>query len=186
VTDIRHIAAGSSDYTKFDAVIVGSGPSGSMVARTLAEKGCHVALLEYGGLVSPGAILGASQAAYSKALTSNRPADGNPWTACCVGGGMRFYNAITFRYRQADLLASRYLTTDMEIDWPITLLDLEPYYRAAPGDQWRERASIVSSQPARTDVVPCNAGTQHKTEEHSTGDQATGDQQGMQRVFSVR
>jgi paromamine 6'-oxidase/6'''-hydroxyneomycin C oxidase/2'-deamino-2'-hydroxyparomamine 6'-oxidase len=41
---------------------------------------------------------------------------------------MRFYNAITFRYRQADLLASQYLTTDMEIDWPITLLDLEPYY----------------------------------------------------------
>ncbi|EHK54636.1 GMC oxidoreductase [Allomesorhizobium alhagi] len=128
MTDIRHIAADSYNYKTFDAVIVGSGPSGSIVARTLAEKGCHVAVLEYGGLVSPGAMLGPHQAAYGKALTSNGPADGNPWTACCVGGGMRFYNAITFRYRQADLSASQYLTTDMEIDWPITLQDLEPYY----------------------------------------------------------
>lgn len=128
MTDIRHIAADSCNYTNFDAVIVGSGPSGSIVARTLAEKGCHVAVLEYGGLVSPGAMLGPHQAAYSKALTSNGPLDGNPWTACCVGGGMWFYNAITFRYRQADLSASQYLTTDMAIDWPITLQDLEPYY----------------------------------------------------------
>ncbi|WP_376745798.1 NAD(P)-binding protein [Sinorhizobium psoraleae] len=53
MTDIQHIAAASRDYTDFDAVIVGSGPSGSIVARTLAEKGCQVAVLEYGGLVSP-------------------------------------------------------------------------------------------------------------------------------------
>ncbi|MET3524771.1 GMC family oxidoreductase [Mesorhizobium abyssinicae] len=128
MTDIRHIAADSCNYTNFDAVIVGSGPSGSIVARTLAEKGCDVAVLEYGGLVSPGAVLGPHQAAYSKALTCNGPADGNPWTASCVGGGMPFYNAITFRYRQADLSASQYLTTDMEIDWPITLQDLEHCY----------------------------------------------------------
>lgn len=128
VTDIRHIAAHACNYTNFDAVVIGSGPSGSIVARTLAEKGCHVAVLEYGGPACPGAMLGPHQAAYSKALTSNGYADGNPWTACCVGGGMGFYNAITFRYRQADLSASQYLTTDMAIDWPITLEELEPYY----------------------------------------------------------
>ncbi len=128
MTDIRHIAAASRDYTAFDAVIVGSGPSGSIVARTLAERGCHVAVLEYGGLVSPGAFHGPHQLAYSRALTSSGSADGNPWTACCVGGGMQFYDGITFRYRQADLSASQYLTTDMEVDWPITIQDLEPHY----------------------------------------------------------
>jgi paromamine 6'-oxidase/6'''-hydroxyneomycin C oxidase/2'-deamino-2'-hydroxyparomamine 6'-oxidase len=129
VTDIRHIAAASRDYTNFDAVVVGSGPSGSIVARTLAEQGCRVAVLEYGGVVSPGALYRPHQEAYSKALTSPfGPPDGNPWTACCVGGGMQFYCAITLRYRQADLSASRYLTTDLEIDWPITLQDLDPYY----------------------------------------------------------
>lgn len=129
MTTIRHIAAAACDYTAFDAIIVGSGPSGSIAARTLAEQGYHVAILEYGGLVSPGALLDPHQAAYSRALTTpSGPADGNPWTACGVGGGMRFYDAITFRYRQADLSASRYLATDMEIDWPITLQDLEPRY----------------------------------------------------------
>lgn len=129
MTDIRHIAAASCDYASFDAVIVGSGPSGSIVARTLAEKGCHVAVLEFGGMVSPGALYGPHQATYSKALTTaGGPADGNPWTACGVGGGMQFYNAVTLRYRQCDLAASPYLTTDMQVDWPITLHDLEPYY----------------------------------------------------------
>ena len=129
MTDIRHIAAASCDYTKFDAVVVGSGPSGAIVARTLAERGCHVAVLEYGGLVSPGALYRPHQEPYSKALTSPLgPPDGNPWTACCVGGGMQFYCAITLRYRQADLSASRYLKTDLQIDWPIRLEDLEPHY----------------------------------------------------------
>jgi len=129
VTDIRHIAAASCDYTRFDAVVVGSGPSGSIAARTLAEKGWRVAVLEYGGVVSPGALYRPHQEAYSKALTSPLgPPDGNPWTACCVGGGMQFYCAITLRYRQADLSASRYLSTDLAIDWPITLEELEPHY----------------------------------------------------------
>ncbi|CAP64199.1 MULTISPECIES: GMC oxidoreductase [Cupriavidus] len=130
MTDIKHIAATASrDYTSFDVVIVGSGASGSIAARTLAEKGFHVALLEYGALVSPGALYAPNQATYSKARTSpHGRADGNPWTACAVGGGMQFYNAIMFRYRQADLSASQYLRTDMEIDWPISLLDLEPFY----------------------------------------------------------
>ncbi|SDZ70690.1 paromamine 6'-oxidase / 6'''-hydroxyneomycin C oxidase / 2'-deamino-2'-hydroxyparomamine 6'-oxidase [Variovorax sp. YR266] len=129
MTTIRHISAASCDYTDFDAIVVGSGPSGSIAARTLAERGHRVAVLEYGGLVSPGAMYGPHQAAYSRAFTSSDgPADGNPWTACGVGGGMQFYNAITLRYRQADLSASRYLATDMEVDWPITLQDLEPFY----------------------------------------------------------
>ncbi|MFC6839853.1 NAD(P)-binding protein [Xanthomonas theicola] len=87
MTDIRHIAAACPEYSRFDVVVVGSGPSGSIVARTLAEKGYHVAVLEYGGVVSPGTMLRPYQAAYSNAFTSNGLADGNPWTACCVGGG---------------------------------------------------------------------------------------------------
>lgn len=128
MTMIKHISAYQGRFDKFDAVIVGSGPSGATVARTLAEQGKDVLILELGGLASPGEVLGAHQSIYSRAITGTGLQDGNPWTACCVGGGMQFYSAITFRYRDVDMRISRYLHSDMEMDWPITLQDLEEHY----------------------------------------------------------
>ncbi|KFX07375.1 sugar-alcohol dehydrogenase [Pectobacterium betavasculorum] len=128
MTIIQHIAAYQGRFDQFDAVVVGSGPSGSMVARTLAEKGKHVLILELGAHAPPGAVLTTHQSVFGRAITEDNIADGNPWTACCVGGGMQFYSAITFRYRDADMHASRYLNSDMEMDWPIALQDLNEHY----------------------------------------------------------
>ena len=128
MTTIQHIAAYKKPLDAFDVVVVGSGPSGATVARTLAEQGKAVLILEFGGLPSPGAALTPHQATFTKAVTYTEQMDGNPWTACCVGGGMQFYSAITFRYRAADLRASQFLESDMAIDWPIEIQELNEHY----------------------------------------------------------
>ncbi|WP_176695489.1 NAD(P)/FAD-dependent oxidoreductase [Phaeobacter sp. B1627] len=128
VENIQHISSGPLTWSKYDVVIVGSGPSGVMAARTFAEKGQAVLVLELGPVASPGAIHRDHQAPYSMAYGARGKLDTDPWTACCVGGGMQFYDAITFRYRAEDLTASRFLASDMEIDWPISISDLSEAY----------------------------------------------------------
>ncbi|WP_336750054.1 GMC family oxidoreductase [Pantoea vagans] len=125
---IQHVMNCKNSLNDFDVVIIGSGPSGYTVARTLAEKGRKALILEAGPPVPPGTILTAHQSAYSRCITEESAHDGNPWTACCVGGGMEFYSAITFRYREADLRASRHLQSDLTIDWPIEIDEMEEHY----------------------------------------------------------
>lgn len=125
---IQHVVTFKGRFEQFDTVIIGSGPSGSTVANTLAEQGDNVLILELGSVASPGAILTEHQSIFSRSLSGDGTRDGNPWTACCVGGGMQFYSAITFRYREPDMRASRYLQSDLQMDWPIEINDLEEHY----------------------------------------------------------
>lgn len=124
---IAHIASYKGNWD-FDLVIVGSGPSGAMVARTMAENGKRILVLEYGPIVSPGTNHQVHQRPFSKAYSQNGKLDADPWTACCIGGGMQFYDAITFRYKEVDLAPSKFLSSDMLMDWPISLSELQPHY----------------------------------------------------------
>lgn len=140
-----------------NAVIVGSGAGGGVVAKELATGGLSVVLLERGKWYTPfddrkddlrnqrTCVLGNSfgpdersprvyvdSAGHEHIVTSNHWAYSN--NAACVGGGTLSYGAMAWRFMEDDFrLRSKYGTVAGSTldDWPISYADLEPYYEKA-------------------------------------------------------
>jgi len=143
---------------KVNAVVVGSGASGGVVAKELSSAGLSVVLFERGGWISyddhnddelisqPIAPLGTScgpdDKRYRRVIVypdgSSRTvlpseADYNN-IAACVGSGTVSYAALAWRYMQEDFkMKSIYghVAGSTIEDWPITYDDLEPCYEKA-------------------------------------------------------
>lgn len=143
--------------SKVNAVIVGAGAGGGIVAKELAQAGLSVVLLERGDW--PRYDRNNDDELYSQ----RTPALGNPFgpdsrhprvlvdaagstrvvlpdeggysaNAGCVGGGSVSYGAMAWRYMPQDFrLKSIYgAVKDSTLeDWPITYDDLEPFYEKA-------------------------------------------------------
>lgn len=142
----------------YDAIIVGAGAAGGIVAGVLAEAGKHVLLLERGKKYAYDEVSRDHLRNHRFSLYGNNtgPAlDGNPRVAVdphgnaqvvrphengyhnnamCVGGGTRVYGAQAWRFMEQDFrMASLYGTPKGSslADWPIGYDDLEPYYQRA-------------------------------------------------------
>lgn len=142
----------------FNAIVVGSGAGGGIVAKELAVAGLTVALMERGDwpvydehindeLISQRAMV---LAAVSGPDWKKNPRvyvhpDGRRETvlgndgrysplAACVGSGTVTYGAMAWRYMEEDF---KLKTTYGEVagstleDWPVTYQELEPYYEKA-------------------------------------------------------
>ena len=141
-----------------DAVVVGSGAAGGIVAKELATAGMSVVLLERGRWISPfecakddlrnqrTSVLGASfgpEDAGNPRVRAERDGTerivypsrgGYNNNAMCVGGGTASYGAMAWRFMAQDFrLKSIYGAVEGSTleDWPITYDDLEPYYEKA-------------------------------------------------------
>jgi choline dehydrogenase-like flavoprotein len=162
-----------------NAVIVGSGAGGGIVAKELSESGLSVVLLERGGwphfqdhphdeLISQiwyapiGAAFGPDNArnfrmvqeedgSWRKALPSD-PSFSN--IAACVGSGTANYGAMAWRFLQTDFrMRSVYGSVEGSTleDWPISYEDLEPFYQKA---EWEIG---VSGDDSRNPFAPPRA-----------------------------
>jgi choline dehydrogenase-like flavoprotein len=141
-----------------NAIVIGGGAGGGIVAKELAEAGLSVVLLERGKWYTsyddrkddlrnqrtcvlgnsfgpdeqrnPRVSVDAKGAGHI--VRSNQGAYSN--NAACVGGGTLSYGAMAWRFLEKDFrLRSTYGTvagSTLE-DWPISYADLEPYYEKA-------------------------------------------------------
>lgn len=144
--------------SKVDAVIVGAGAGGGIVAYELARAGWTVALLERGRrqrFAETGhdelrsqrtTVLGNAfgpdderyvrlvqleSGGWRKVLPSEGGYNNN---AACVGGGTFSYGAMAWRFHPKDFrMRSTYGAVEGSTleDWPISYDDLEPYYEKA-------------------------------------------------------
>lgn len=141
-----------------DAVIVGAGAGGPIVAKELVKAGWRVVLLERGKWNTPWDCLKDDLRNQRNSNLGNPfgPEDeGNPRVivsmegkesvvapyeggynnnAACVGGGTLSYGAMAWRFHPNDFqMASKYGVPEGSTlaDWPIAYDDLEPYYEKA-------------------------------------------------------
>jgi len=141
-----------------NAVVVGSGAAGGVVAKELASAGLRVALLERGKWYSAadcrkddlrnqrttvlGNGFGPDDERNPRVLVDERgrervlaPSEGDySNNAACVGGGTFSYGAQAWRFMEQDFrMRSTYGPVEGSTldDWPISYADLEPYYEKA-------------------------------------------------------
>lgn len=149
----------------FDAVIIGSGFGGCMVARTLVEAGWRVAMVERGDWVHRsmdnwgprGSLMLTSHyamdAPYLVHQGSGSPDEMGHYE--CVGGPSVFYGAVSMRFRSGDFHPQDEIIGDSGAKWPFGYSDLEPYYgRAERILDVSGEAGVDPTEPARTDPYP--------------------------------
>ena len=141
-----------------NAVVIGAGAGGGIVAKELAQAGLSVILLERGKWYEPAdnrkddlrnqrtSVLGngfgpddarnprviVNAAGKEKIVKPSGPGYQN--NAACVGGGTLSYGAQAWRYQEKDFrMRSTYgaVAGSTLEDWPISYQDLEPYYEKA-------------------------------------------------------
>lgn len=162
--------------TRYDAIIIGTGAAGGIVAGILAEAGKHVLLLERGPALTfeqVGRDDLRNQRLSIYGHNAGPDLEGNPRVfvdpsgnertvrpheadyhnnAACVGGGTRVYGAQAWRFMPADFrMATTYgVPEDSSLaDWPITYDDLEPFYERA---EWE--LGVAGEGHSLKDVVP--------------------------------
>ena len=141
-----------------NAVVVGAGAGGGIVAKELAAAGLSVVLLERGKWYSAfdcrkddlrnqrtsvlGCGFGPDDERYRRVVVDAQghersvlPSEGVYGNnAACVGGGTFSYGAMAWRYMEKDFrMRSTYGAVEGSTleDWPISYADLEPHYEKA-------------------------------------------------------
>jgi choline dehydrogenase-like flavoprotein len=160
----------------YDAIIIGTGAAGGIVAGVLAEAGKDVLLLERGPALSFSQV-GRDHLRNQRLSVYGHNAgpeiEGNPRVfvdpagnertvqphepdyhnnAACVGGGTRVYGAQAWRFMPADFhMASTYGVPEGSslADWPISYEDLEPFYERV---EWE--LGVAGDGEAIRDRVP--------------------------------
>lgn len=125
---------------EYDAVIVGSGFGGSMIAKKLSENGWKVAVLERGDWVERGPKNWHGSNSidltphYDNAIPYHVIKGGNKkqmGVYAAVGGPSVFYGGVSFRFRERDFEPDQDMVGSSNAVWPIKYNDLEKYYDEA-------------------------------------------------------
>ena len=145
----------SNKNSHVNAIVVGSGAGGGVVAKELSAAGLSVVLFERGGWAHYAAhgddeltaqrsfplacFFGPDNERYRRVAVdqsgNERIVLPNDWAyhnnAACVGSGTVSYGAMGWRFMEEDFkMKTTYGTVEGSTleDWPITYDDLEPYY----------------------------------------------------------
>jgi choline dehydrogenase-like flavoprotein len=143
-------------------VIVGSGAGGGTLANELCQKGVNVVLLEAGREESIDTYVNDEWASFAQlAWLDKRTTSGSwriakdfpnlpAWICKTVGGTTTHWAGASLRFQESEF-KSRTTFGEMKganlIDWPITLVELEPYYARAEDKMGVTRTNGIPGLP---------------------------------------
>lgn len=176
--------------TRYDAVVVGSGPGGGVAAALLAESGRRVLVVEAGTWPGTAELTGdhlrnprsdwgllprsgplddhdLRVLEIGRSTRTLRPYEAS-WAnnAMTVGGGSRVYGAQAWRFEPRDFtMASTYGVPDGSAlaDWPFRYEDLEPFYARADRELGVSGSAVGESMRRSTPypMPPVRTGFRH-------------------------
>ncbi|MEO8706688.1 MAG: NAD(P)-binding protein, partial [Kofleriaceae bacterium] len=147
----------------FDAVVIGSGFGGAMVAYRLLAAGKRVLMIERGNWVDrahawePAASLEMTES-YAKDIPYRCEQGGHGKEIggyACVGGPSVFYGCVAFRFRERDFEGDPDVVAGSGAHWPFDYQTIAPYYDRAEhllgisGDDFND-----PTRPARAHAYP--------------------------------
>jgi choline dehydrogenase-like flavoprotein len=153
----------------WDAIVIGSGFGGAMVAHELVTAGQRVLMLERGGWVARGPQ---NWAASGVGLTTPHYTTETPYDVTsgarryrsgawhCVGGQSVFYGGASFRFRERDFEPNADIVGDSGAAWPFGYDEMEPFYSRAErllgvaGDAGADPTEPWRSAPYPQPAVP--------------------------------
>ena len=122
---------------QYDAVIVGSGFGGAMVAHRLVAAGARVLMIERGDWVQRDAAWETPaelSPSYARDIPYRCVRGGHGkliGAYACVGGPSVYYGGVSLRFREQDFVGDPQIVRDSGAAWPFRYADLEPYYGEA-------------------------------------------------------
>jgi choline dehydrogenase-like flavoprotein len=121
----------------FDVIIIGSGAGGGTLAKQLAPSGKSILLLERGDWLKREAANWDTTAVFveNRYVSPDTWYDGSgkafqPQVHYFVGGATKMFGAALYRLRESDFAEVKHYD-GISPAWPITYLELEPYYTRA-------------------------------------------------------
>ena len=132
------MSPGAAD--RWDAVVVGSGFGGAMVAHRLMAAGARVLMIERGDWAPRGDAAWRPEAslemtpAYARDIPYRCDRGGHGKVIggyACVGGPSVFYGCVSFRFRERDFEGDPGVVGDSGAAWPYRYDELEPFYAEA-------------------------------------------------------
>jgi choline dehydrogenase-like flavoprotein len=121
----------------FDIVIIGSGAGGGTMARSLADTGARILILERGDFVpqedhnqDPAAVWKDLRYRTTEKWLDESGREFRPYTHYCVGGNTKFWGTVMYRLRPEDFREMQH-AEGVSPAWPIDYDALAPYYDRA-------------------------------------------------------
>ena len=145
---------GSLDVAEpFDVCIIGSGPTGTIIGKSLVENGIRTVILEAGSSLFNWLTDARIKQYADFESTGNADYPAKHTKASLLGGTANFWTGRCERFHPCDLEPHPYTPPDNP--WPITYDDLDPYYEQAERIM-RVRGSSLRSQyaPPRKSPLP--------------------------------
>ncbi|TCK18182.1 choline dehydrogenase-like flavoprotein [Thiogranum longum] len=130
----------------FDVCIIGSGPTGTIIGKTLVENGIRTVILEAGSSMFNWLTDSQIKQYADFESTGNTNYPEKHTKASLLGGTANFWTGRCERLHPSDMEPHAY--TPPENPWPITYDDLDPYYEKA------ERIMRVRGNSQRSKYSP--------------------------------